>query len=106
MQESIETQIERVLDKVRPFLNRDGGDVTLLGFKDGTAYLKMSGACEGCLYAEADITAGVEIILVDEVPGVTRVDASGIFPPKEDGKEDRAESKQDTAYEPGEKSGN
>ena len=46
-------QIERVLEKVRPFLNRDGGDVTYLGFKDGTVYLKMTGACEGCLYAEA-----------------------------------------------------
>lgn len=83
MSESIEMQIERVLEKVRPFLNRDGGDVTYLGFKDGTVYLKMTGACEGCLYAEADITSGIEIILVDEVPGVTGVDASGVFPPEE-----------------------
>lgn len=76
----ISTQIENVLDKVRPFLQRDGGDVEYLGFKDGTVYLKMAGACEGCLYAEADISAGVEIILIDEVPGVIRVDASGSVP--------------------------
>ncbi len=80
MAESTEQQIERVLEKVRPFLNRDGGDVKLLGFKDGTAYLKMTGACEGCFYAEADISSGIEIILLDEVPGVERVDASGTFP--------------------------
>lgn len=80
MKDPIETQIENVLDKIRPFLNRDGGDVTFLGFKEGTVYLKMVGACEGCLYAEADITAGVEIILMDEVPGVLRVDATGNFP--------------------------
>lgn len=80
MAEEIETQVERVLDKVRPFLKRDGGDVDLYGVKDGVVYVKMSGACEGCLYASDDITAGVEIILIEEVPGIISVDASGNIP--------------------------
>lgn len=80
MADDIETQIERVLDKIRPFLNRDGGDVEYVGFKEGVVYVKMAGACEGCIMASDDITAGVEIILVEEVPGVTGVDASGVIP--------------------------
>jgi len=80
MTDDTELQIERTLDKIRPFLNRDGGDVELYGFKDGVVYLKMAGACEGCIMASDDITAGVEIILTQEVPGVIGVDASGNVP--------------------------
>lgn len=74
--EQIETQIEKVLDKVRPFLQREGGDIEYIGFKDGVVYVRMVGACEGCLYADADISEGVEIILMEEVPGVIGCDAS------------------------------
>ncbi len=80
MEETIEEQIETVLDKVRPFLYRDGGDVELIGFKDGIVYLTMKGACEGCSYALDDIASGVEIILCEEVPGVIGVSASGDVP--------------------------
>lgn len=78
--EEIEKQIETVLGKVRPFLQREGGDVELVGFKDGIVYLKMVGACEGCAYVDQDISAGVEIILMEEVPGVIKCDASGNVP--------------------------
>jgi Fe-S cluster biogenesis protein NfuA len=80
MEEDTEKQILTVLDKVRPFLQRDGGDIEYLGFKDGIVYVRMSGACEGCVYVDNDIAAGVEIILMDEVPGVIKVDASGVMP--------------------------
>lgn len=82
MTDTIDEQIERVLDKVRPFLQRDGGDVSYIGFKDGIVYLRMAGACAGCAYMDSDITAGVEIILMEEVPSVIRVDASGEVPPE------------------------
>ena len=65
--------IEATLDKIRPFLNRDGGDVDFVGFRDGVVYVSMVGACEGCAYAQEDISAGVEIILMEEVPGVIAV---------------------------------
>ncbi len=78
--EVIEKQIEEVLDKVRPFLKREGGDIEYVGFKDGVVYVRMVGACNGCLYADADISQGVEIILMEEVPGVIRVDASMNLP--------------------------
>lgn len=65
--------IEATIDKVRPFLQRDGGDIDFVGFRDGVVYVLMAGACEGCIMAGADISAGVEIILMEEVPGVIRV---------------------------------
>lgn len=80
VEETIDRQIEEVLDKVRPFLKREGGDIEYIGFKDGVVYVRMVGACNGCLYADADISQGVEIILMEEVPGVIRCDASMNLP--------------------------
>ena len=74
--EEIEKQIEIVLGKIRPFLQREGGNVELVGFKDGVVYVNMVGACEGCAYADADISQGIETILVEEVPGVIRCDSA------------------------------
>lgn len=74
--EDIERQIDIVLDKIRPFLQREGGDVELVGFKDGVVYLRMVGACEGCAYVDQDISSGVEVILMEEIPGVIRCDAT------------------------------
>ena len=74
--EAIEKQIEIVLDKIRPFLQREGGNVEYVGYKDGVVYVNMVGACEGCAYADADISQGIETILVEEVPGVIRCDSA------------------------------
>ena len=70
--------IEATLDKIRPFLQRDGGDVDYIGFRDGIVYVTMVGACQGCSFAQEDISAGVEIILMEEVPGVIAVKSDDI----------------------------
>ena len=70
--------IEATLDKIRPFLQRDGGDIDFIGFRDGIVYVSMVGACQGCMYAQDDISAGVEIILMEEVPGVLAVQTNDI----------------------------
>ena len=70
--------IEATLDKIRPFLQRDGGDVEFIGFRDGIVYVTMVGACEGCSYAQDDISAGVEIIIMEEVPGVVAVKTNDV----------------------------
>ncbi len=77
-EEEIVKNIETVLDKIRPFLQRDGGDIDYIGFRDGVVYLTMVGACEGCTYAQDDISSGVEIILMEEVPGVVAVKTEDI----------------------------
>lgn len=70
--------IEATLEKIRPFLQRDGGDIDLIGFRDGIVYVAMVGACEGCSLAQDDISAGVEIILMEEVPGVMQVKSTDV----------------------------
>ena len=61
------------LDKIRHFLQRDGGDVEFISFDDGVVYVKLHGACQDCAYANNDIKDLVEVILQEEVPGVTEV---------------------------------
>ena len=43
-------EVEKVINKLRPYLNRDGGDIELIDFKDGIVYVKMLGACAGAKY--------------------------------------------------------
>lgn len=65
--------IKATLDKVRPFLQRDGGDVTFDSFENGIVYVNIHGACEGCALINNDIEEGIEVILMEEVPGVIAV---------------------------------
>ena len=70
---SIEKQIEMTLDKIRPFIQRDGGDVIFDSFIDGIVYVKMIGACDGCAHIDDTLSDGIGIILMEEVPGVNGV---------------------------------
>jgi len=69
----IEKQINKTLDKIRHFLQKDGGDCEFVSFDNGIVYVKMHGACEGCAFANEDIKQLVEVILIEEVPGVKEV---------------------------------
>lgn len=70
---TIEERIQIVLDKVRPFIKRDGGDVEFDSFEDGIVYIKMHGACADCMLVDNTISDGIEVILMEEVPGVLGV---------------------------------
>jgi len=61
------------IEYIRPALQADGGDIVLLGVEGGTVNLQLVGACGGCPMATLTLTAGVERILKDRVPGVTEV---------------------------------
>lgn len=61
------------LDKIRHFLRKDGGDCEFVSFEDGIVYVKMTGACQDCSFASADIKELIEVILQEEVPGVIEV---------------------------------
>lgn len=71
--DSTEQLIIQTLDKIRHFLQKDGGDITFVSFKDGIVLVRMHGACQGCAYADADIKELVQVILQEEVPGVIEV---------------------------------
>ncbi|MCF0116538.1 MAG: NifU family protein [Bacilli bacterium] len=78
-----EEQIQIVLDKVRPFIKRDGGDITFDSFEDGIVYVNMHGACQDCMMIDDTISEGIEVILMDEVPGVLGVKLASQKPIKE-----------------------
>ncbi len=68
-----EDKIREVLNKIRPYLINDGGDVELVKFEDGIAYVKMMGACANCMFSDVTISNNVEEILLEEVPEVIKV---------------------------------
>ena len=65
--ENIEEQIKNVIHKLRPYLQRDGGDIEYVDFKDGIVYVRMLGACAGCTMIDDTLKDGVEQILMEEV---------------------------------------
>ncbi len=67
-------QVEEVLAKVRPFLQRDGGDVELVDIDDGVVKVRLKGACSGCAGATATLKNGIEETLKKEIPEVKSVE--------------------------------
>jgi Fe-S cluster biogenesis protein NfuA len=67
--------LQETLEYIRPALQADGGDLVLLGVDGGTVNLQLVGACGGCPMSTMTLTAGIERILVDRVPGITEVNA-------------------------------
>ena len=66
--------LEAPLDVIRQSLQADGGDVALISCDDdGVVTLEMQGACAGCPLSSYDMSEGIERILREHVPGVTRV---------------------------------
>lgn len=72
--ENIEEKIKEVIEKIRPFLQNDGGDIEFVNFKNGIVYVKMHGACMDCINLDSTISDGIEMILIDEVSGVIGVE--------------------------------
>ena len=66
-------KVEEVLDKIRPSLVADGGNVELVDVNDGTVEVKFTGACDGCPMAAMTLKMGIEQILKQEIPEVKEV---------------------------------
>jgi Fe-S cluster biogenesis protein NfuA len=69
----VEEKVRRALEKIRPAVRLDGGDIELIGIKDGVVTIRLFGACDGCPMSPVTLRAGVERILKDEVPDVREV---------------------------------
>ena len=68
-----EEQVIDVINRIRPYLNGDGGDVEFVKFENGIVYVRLVGACAGCAMQDATIKDGLEALLLEEVPGVIEV---------------------------------
>ncbi|EOY0059851.1 NifU family protein [Staphylococcus pseudintermedius] len=67
-------QVAEAIEKLRPFLLRDGGDCELVDVEDGIVKLQLLGACGTCPSSTITLKAGIERALVEEVPGVVEVE--------------------------------
>jgi Fe-S cluster biogenesis protein NfuA len=65
--------VEKILEQIRPSLQADGGDVELVGVKDGIVSVRLTGACGGCPMATITLKAGIERILKSKLPEVKEV---------------------------------
>ncbi|WP_339171299.1 NifU family protein [Anoxybacillus sp. FSL W8-1294] len=72
--QDIKQQVQEVLDKLRPFLLRDGGDCELVDVEDGVVKLRLLGACGSCPSSTITLKAGIERALLEEVPGIVEVE--------------------------------
>lgn len=66
-------KIKEIIDKLRPFLITDGGNIEFVDYKDGKVYIKMLGACAGCELIDYTLKEGVESAIKEEVPEVKEV---------------------------------
>ena len=66
-------RIKTVIDKVRPYLQNDGGDVEFKRYENGVVYVRLVGACSNCPMAQMTLQDGIENALISEVPEVIKV---------------------------------
>ncbi len=71
-----QASVQGALDKIRPALQADGGDVELVEVtEDGVVKVRLVGACKGCPMSQLTLANGVERVLKQEIPEVVRVEA-------------------------------
>lgn len=67
------TRVLEALESIRPFLNKDGGDIELIDVKDSLVYVKLLGNCSGCSLNFSTLKLGVENTIRQYAPEIERV---------------------------------
>ena len=68
-----ERKVEKVLNKIRPYIQRDGGDVSLERLEGSVAYVRFHGACVGCMGLDDTFYGGIRDLLLEELPELTDI---------------------------------
>jgi Fe-S cluster biogenesis protein NfuA len=76
--DDLAVRVGRALDKVRPQLHRDGGDVELLGLDRGVVRLRMQGSCHGCPSSSVTLKALIETAIYNAAPDVAAIEVEGV----------------------------
>ncbi len=69
-------KVQEAIDKIRPMLQRDGGDVELVDVRDGIVTVRLKGACAGCPMPQMTLKNGIETFLKKEIPEIVAVQAA------------------------------
>jgi len=68
-------KVQAALDKIRPMLQADGGDVELVAVNEGTVTVHLKGACSGCPMSQMTLKNGIERMLKEQIPEVKSVES-------------------------------
>ena len=68
-------QVEKVIERIRPSLQADGGDVELVDVEEGVVKVRLQGACSGCPMSQMTLKQGIERMLKEEIPEVKSVES-------------------------------
>ncbi len=66
-------KVKILIDKIRPMLQQDGGDVELVNITDGVVKVRLQGACVGCAMSQITLKEGIEKLLKNEIPEIKSV---------------------------------
>lgn len=68
-----EKKIQEIIDKLRPFLINDGGNIEFVKFEDNVVYIRMMGACANCQMLDITLRDGIAAAIINEIPDVVDV---------------------------------
>ncbi len=71
--EELRTNIEKALDEIRPFLQSDGGDISLISIDDNSVKVRLEGNCVGCSVNQMTLKSGVEMTIKKHAPQIEKV---------------------------------
>jgi Fe-S cluster biogenesis protein NfuA len=69
-------KVQAVMNKIRPMLQADGGDVELIDVENGIVKVRLTGACKGCPMSQMTLKNGIERLLKKEIPEVKAVESA------------------------------
>jgi Fe-S cluster biogenesis protein NfuA len=72
---SMKEKVQEALDKIRPKLQADGGDVELVDVEEGIVKVRLQGSCKGCPMSQLTLKMGIEKFLKEQIPEVSEVQA-------------------------------
>ena len=78
--DQLNQKVEAALNKIRPYLEADGGDVRIVSIEDGVVQIELLGACGSCPMSTMTMKAGVEEAIIKAVPEIQSVEAINITP--------------------------
>ena len=72
-EDNIEQRIIAIIDKIRPYLISDGGNLEFIKYEDNIVYVKLLGACADCSAIDVTLKDGIEQLIMNEIPEVKEV---------------------------------
>ena len=73
MDENIQLKIISLIDKIRPFIVSDGGNIEFVKYENNIVYVRLSGACVDCQLMDVTLSSGIADILINEIPEIKEV---------------------------------